>query len=136
MDNLKQKTNKQILPLWISEEHLSVFFYVASYLAWKSVFIKWHWGLVNPSVTSGFSSQTTKKAFSNVLSEFYQRKKLNNQTTRCAQTRDYYAMHILLCFSDVFSYFLKVLFAMFGKVTILLLVSSLWFQTAINLKSL
>ena len=35
--------NKQTLPLWISEKHLSVLFYATSSLVPKSVLIEWCW---------------------------------------------------------------------------------------------
>ena len=35
--------NKQTLPLWILEEHLSILSYATSILVWKSVLIIWSW---------------------------------------------------------------------------------------------
>ena len=41
-------------------------------------------------------------------------------------------MPILLCFFYVFLHFKMFLLAMFGKLTVLLLESSLWFETTVK----
>ena len=71
------------------------------------------WRLTSPSVTFGFSSQTRKKMYPNLLSESYERKNLTNQTFRHA-----YTLAILCCayttISPMSSYIFKIfLLAMF-----------------------
>ena len=52
-NNLKQ-TNKQTLPFWISEEHLSVLFYATPFLVWISALIEWLWDCYQFLVSSIF----------------------------------------------------------------------------------
>ena len=75
--------------------------------------------LANSSATLWFPSQTRKKASPNLFSELYERKKITNQPTRRARTRHYFAIPILLCFSDVFFklHFQMLLLAMFLNLT-------------------
>ena len=51
---------------------------------------------------------------------------------RCASTRHYYAMPILLCFSGAFLHFMMFILAMFRTLTIVLLESSLRFETTVK----
>ena len=132
----------------ISEQHLSVLFYTTQFLVRRSVLIEWHWvcyqlaGLLSsffrrlakisrPPSHFGIFIANKEEGVSQ-LSLRIKEKKLSNQMPRCASTRHYYAMPILLCFSDAFLHFMMFILAMFQKLTIVLLESSLWFETTVK----
>ena len=153
---IASEPNLMKLHLWISEEHLSVLSYgtpflirksfqglktlfwwnsagtVISWWVWSLISLEVLWRLAGLSVTLGFSSQTRKKAFPNFLLEYYQRKKW------AIKRSDVLAQGtVMLClYYYVFlmsSYILKMfLLAMFGKSIIVLLESSLCFETTMK----
>ena len=63
-------------------------------------------------------------------------KKITNQTSRRTRKWHCYGMPILLCFCDILLYFQNVFLAMFDKLAIVFFESSVWFKTAMGLKSL
>ena len=132
--------NKLTPPLWISEENLSVLFYATPFLSQKSVLIEWRWvccqltycwflvslealwRLAGPSVTLGLSLRIIpkKKNWAIECPGMHVR----NTIKLCI----YY--YVFLMSSYIFKMFLL---AMFGKLTIVLVESSLWFETAMKL---
>ena len=55
-----------------------------------------------------FHRKQGRRYFPTFSQNYTKEKKLSHQTSRCARTSYYYAMPILLCFSDVFLHFKKV----------------------------
>ena len=146
--------NKQTtLPLWILEEHLSVLSYATSILVRKSVLIIWPWDCYQlTGLISNFFRNFIK--ISQFLSHFgvfitnkeegvpHCSQNLTKEKKLPIKLPDVHTQGtIMLClyyYAFVMPYYIfkMHLLAIFGKLTIAFLESSVWFKTAMGLKSL
>ena len=151
INNLKKQ--KTSLLLWILEEHLSVLSYVTSILVQKSVLIIWPWDCYQlTGLVSNFFRNFIK--ISQFLSHFgvfitnkeegvlHCSQNVTKEKNLPIKPPDVHAEGtIMLClyyYVFVISYYIFKMFllAMFGKLAIVFLESSVWFKTAMDLKSL
>ena len=133
----------------MSEEHLSVLFYATPFLVRKSVLIVWCWychqltGLIScffrslvkiiRSLTYFWIFNANKKATPNFFIEYYQRKIIEQSKGEMCSYKE------LLCYAYTIMSFLWLLYILkmfllfvFGKLIIVLLESSLCFETAVK----
>ena len=136
--------------MWISEEHLSVLFYETPFLVWKSVLTEWRWDCYQlTGLISSFSRSLVKIIRSlSYFGIFIENKEegvsklflriLPNKKTWAIKRPNVLAQGtVMLClYYYVFlmsSYILKMfLLAMFGKLIIVLLKSSICFETSVK----
>ena len=147
------KNKKTTLPLWILEEHLSVLSYVTSILVQKSVLIIWPWDCYQLTglISNFFRNFIKISQFLSHFGVFITNKE--EGVLHCSQnvTKEknlpikpphvHAEGTIVLCiyyYVFVISYYILKMFllAMFGKLAIVFLESSVWFKTAMGLKSL
>ena len=133
----------------MSEEHLFVLFYATPFLVRKSVLIEWCWycyqltGLIScffrslvriiRSLSYFWIFNANKKATPNFFIEYYQRKIIDQSKGEMCSYKE------LLCYAYTIMFFLWLLYIlkmfllfMFGKLIIVLLESSLCFETAVK----
>ena len=108
-------------------------FYVESFLVWKSVLIKLYLVYYHSrGLVSNFCWNFTKISQPQSLWDFHCK-----HEARCSATCSQNLITKKLVNQMISSHMFKIfLLTMFGRVTIILLESSLWFETAISLKSL